>query len=76
MPIEIRELVIQGSLARTEDRGEESAKVLTNEDIAQIKDEVLEAVRSSGGLSPEQRRKFIEEIMLEVRKAMDDHWRR
>ncbi len=76
MPIEIRELVIQGSLARKEDQGEASAKVLTEEDISQIRDEVMEAVRSSGGLSAEQRRKFMEEILGEVRKIMDDRWRR
>jgi len=76
MPIEIKELIIQGSLARTEDQGEESTKLLTDEDLTKIKDEVSESARASGGLSPEQRRVLKNEILQEVRKMLDDRWRR
>lgn len=76
MPIEIRELIIQGSLARTEDQGEESAKLLTSEDIAKIKEEVVDSFQSSGGLTSEQRRTLTNEILQEVKKMLEDNWRR
>lgn len=76
MPIEIRELIIEGSLARPEDQGEESTKLLTKEDIAKIKGDVMDSIMESGGLSPGQRKELIDEVLVEVRKIMEDRWRR
>jgi len=77
MPIEIRELIIEGSLVRDEDRGEDSAKVLTEEDIEQIKGDIISTMNAEGGsIAPEPRRQLMDDILREVKKLMDDHWRR
>lgn len=77
MPIEIRELVIQGSLARDEDRGDQSEKLPLEKDLDALKEDIISTMNSQGGsLATDQRRQLIEEIMREVRKLMDDRWRR
>lgn len=76
MPIEIRELIIEDSLARTEDRGNSSEQLLTSSDKEIIKEEVIAEIRSGGTLKAEERRELIEEILSEVRKILDDRWRR
>lgn len=76
MPIEIRELIIEGSLARVEDRGEGAVKILTEEDIKEIKREITESVAAEGGMTSEQKRQLKEELLREVRKLLDDKWRR
>ncbi len=76
MPIEIRELVIEGSLSRPEDREAHSTQLLTTKDIDDVKREVAESIRSEGALSTEQRQELIDDILREVRKMLDDRWRR
>lgn len=77
MPIEIRELVIRGSLARDEDRGDQSEKLPLEKDLDALKEDIISTMNSQGGsLATDQRRQLIEEIMREVRKLMDDRWRR
>ncbi|MTB52943.1 DUF5908 family protein [Lewinella sp. W8] len=78
MPIEIRELIIEASLARSEDRGEESARLLTEKDL----EELRETLGSGGGqgasnsLTTSYRQKLVEEILREVKKMLEEERRR
>lgn len=76
MPIEIKELVIEASLAKSPDKEEEAAQLLTEKDMDVITEKVTESVRSSGAITSEQRRELMEDILREVRKMLDDSWRR
>lgn len=77
MPIEIRELIIEGSLNRQEDQGEESTQLLTQDDLEQLREELTNAGVSDGtGLTSSQKRQLMDEILQEVRKLIEDKWRR
>ncbi|WP_020570427.1 DUF5908 family protein [Neolewinella persica] len=77
MPIEIRELIIKGSLARDEDRAEEGTQVLTEADISPLKEDIIKTLNAEGvRLAPEDRRQLMDDLLREVRKMMDDRWRR
>ncbi len=77
MPIEIRELIIKGSLARDEDRAEEGTQVLTEADISPLKEDILHTIHAEGvRLAPADRQQLLDDLLREVRKMMEDRWRR
>lgn len=76
MPIEIRELILSGSIAREEDKGEESVKLLTEKDLETLKQEVTANLKEEGGLTGEAKRELMDEVLREVRKIIDEKWRR
>ncbi len=77
MPIEIRELVIEASLARTEDQGEDSTQMLTEEDREELKEEILQSLQNGDDLlPPAARQALLEDLLREVRKLLDEERRR
>jgi hypothetical protein len=77
MPIEIRELVIQANLVNDEGRDEDSTQVLTEEDISTLKEDIVNTINKQGvRLMPDARRQLMDDILREVKKMMDDRWRR
>ncbi|MBC6996654.1 DUF5908 family protein [Neolewinella lacunae] len=77
MPIEIRELVIEASLARAEDQGEDSTKMLTEEDREELKEEILQSLQNVDDLlPPAARQALLEELLHEVRKLLAEERRR
>lgn len=75
MPIEIRELIIEGSLAKFEQQGEDRTELPTGKDLEALKEELLATIQSSGNSSGQQR-EFRESILREVRRMLDERWRR
>lgn len=72
MPIEIRELIIEASLARPEDQGEESVELLTGEDREELINEIKERIVSDGDLlSSGLKRQIIAECMEKFREEWD-----
>ncbi|MEM9928487.1 MAG: hypothetical protein AAF840_01585 [Bacteroidota bacterium] len=76
MPVEVKELIIKDSLARKEDQGAASTQLLTSEDLERIKAEILKELLSSDLLAKVQQQALKQEILQEVRKMIEDKWRR
>ena len=77
MPVEIKELIIEGNLVRRmEDSAEPPGQLLTAVDKDNIKAEVIAEIRADKVLGTTERRELIEEILGEVRKMLEDGWRR
>ena len=74
MPIEIKELIIEASLAREDDRGEESTNLLTEEDAERITEDIIQQLRG-GGISAADKRAIIAEMKREVRQMLEAQWR-
>ena len=77
MPIEIRELIIEGRVVRDEDQTGSSAQVFTEEGSRRLKEDIINTVNTEGvRLAPDARRQLMDDILREVSKMMDDRWRR
>jgi hypothetical protein len=77
MPIEIRELIIEANVAPPEEQQQEDlAGQLTSEEMSSLKQEVIASITSDGVLTSTQLKELKEEILREVRKMMEDNWRR
>lgn len=74
MPIEIKELIIEGNLVSNEEPDADAVKLLTQKDFEKLKEEIMGG--GGGGLSPTARRELMADILREVRKMLDDSWRR
>ncbi|MEM9836876.1 MAG: DUF5908 family protein [Bacteroidota bacterium] len=73
MPIEIRELIIEGQLKREEDKQEgKSAQLVTEEDLKNLQSQVVNELQSSGEILPSAvKRALIKEILDHVQDLLD-----
>lgn len=74
MPVEIKELIIEGRI--TSDPELANSEMLTSKDEARIATEVMDKIHAQGGLTPGQRKELIEEMKREVRKMLEEQWRK